>query len=213
VCKESLHLAGYNYPGQTEMIAALAGAKQFIMILASDKLRVGLVTTHLPLREVSSLLSRELILEKILTLYESLRAWFGIGEPSIAVTAVNPHASDGGIFGDEEARLIAPAVEEAKQQRLNVVGPLPADALFPHWRDYDGVLAMYHDQGMIPIKMTAFGQAINFTGGLPFPRTSPDHGTAFDIAGRLIADPKSMLKAIHTAYEFAYRAKYLATQK
>lgn len=213
VSKEALHLAGYHYPGQTEMIASLAEVQRYIMILAAEKLRVGMVTTHAPLRAVCGMITRELLLDKILAMYDSLRTWYGIAEPKLALASLNPHASDGGIFGDEETRVIAPALEDAYLQRINIKGPLPADTLFPHWREYDGVLAMYHDQGMIPIKMAAFGKAVNFTGGLPFPRTSPDHGTAFDIAGKLKADPRSMIQAITTAYEFAYRAKYLAMQK
>jgi 4-phospho-D-threonate 3-dehydrogenase / 4-phospho-D-erythronate 3-dehydrogenase len=213
VSKEALHKAGYHFPGQTEMIASLAGVSRFIMILAAHKLRVGMVTTHHPLRQVAGLITQETVLDKIIALYEALRTWYGVNEPRLAVAALNPHASDGGIFGEEEARIITPAINEARQQRIMVEGPLPADTLFPRWKEYDGVLAMYHDQGMIPIKMAAFGQAVNFTGGLPFPRTSPDHGTAFDIAGKLKADPRSMLQAIETAYEFALRAKPQAAQK
>jgi 4-phospho-D-threonate 3-dehydrogenase / 4-phospho-D-erythronate 3-dehydrogenase len=213
VSKEALHKAGYHFPGQTEMIASLAAVSHYIMILAAHKLRVGMVTTHQPLRQVADLVTQETVLEKIIALYDALRTWFGVQEPRLAVAALNPHASDGGIFGDEEARVIIPALEEARLQRITVAGPLPADTLFPRWKEYDGVLAMYHDQGMIPIKMAAFGQAVNFTGGLPFPRTSPDHGTAFDIAGKLKADPRSMMQAIETAYEFALRARYQAAQK
>ncbi len=213
VSKEALHLAGYQYPGQTEMIAALAKTEHNIMILAADKLRVGLTTTHTALRRVGDLITKELVVEKILALYDALRTWFEVVEPHLGVTSLNPHASDGGIFGDEEARIITPAIEEVRSQRINVEGPLPADALFPRWKEYDGVLAMYHDQGMIPIKMAALGRAVNFTGGLPFPRTSPDHGTAFDIAGKLKADPKSMIQAIQTANEFSQRALQADTQK
>jgi 4-hydroxythreonine-4-phosphate dehydrogenase len=208
VSKEALHLAGYHFPGQTEMIASLAAVSRYIMILAAKKLRVGMVTTHHPLRQVAGLITQETVLDKIIALYDALRLWYGIKEPRLAVAALNPHASDGGIFGEEEAHIITPALEEARLQRIIVEGPLPADTLFPRWKEYDGVLAMYHDQGMIPIKMAAFGQAVNFTGGLPFPRTSPDHGTAFDIAGKLKADPRSMLLAIETAYEFSLRAKH-----
>lgn len=134
-----------------------------------------------------------------MALYEGLKSWFDIAEPHIGVAALNPHASDGGIFGKEESRVISPAIEEARGLGIQVDGPFPADTLFPRWKNFDGLLAMYHDQGMIPIKMAAFGEAINLTSGLPFARTSPDHGTAFDIAGKMIADPKSMIKAIQTA--------------
>ena len=199
--KEALQLAGFQYPGQTEMLAALAGSRRFIMILAGDNLRVGLATTHTPLKSVSGQINRELVFEKILALHEALRRWFEITDPRIGVAALNPHASDGGIFGSEENEVIQPAITEIRQMGIKADGPYPADALFARWQKYDGLLAMYHDQGMIPIKMAAFGEAINFTSGLPFPRTSPDHGTAFDIAGKLVADPKSMMKAITTAHE------------
>jgi len=194
-------LAGFQYPGQTEMLAALAGSQRFIMILAGENLRVGLVTTHISLRSVSGEISRELVFEKTMALHEALRRWFEIADPHIGIAALNPHASDGGIFGSEEDGIIRPAAADARRMGLKVEGPIPADALFARWQKYDGLLAMYHDQGMIPIKLTALGEAINFTSGLPFPRTSPDHGTAFDIAGKLIADPKSMMKAITIAHQ------------
>ncbi len=207
VSKEALHSAGFQYPGQTEMIASLAGFRRVIMILTSAALRVGLATTHAALRDVSSLLTQDLVLEKIFALNEALSTWFGISEPKIGVCALNPHASDGGIFGDEEQEVIIPAIDKARVLGIQAEGPFPADALFPRRRKYEGILALYHDQGMIPIKMIALGEAVNFTSGLPFPRTSPDHGTAFDIAGKLIADPRSMEKAIRLAYEFSLRKK------
>jgi 4-hydroxythreonine-4-phosphate dehydrogenase len=205
--KEALHLAGYHYPGQTEMISELAGCKRTIMILAGPRLRVGMVTTHLALRDVAQAINPDLVLKKITALHEALTGWFGIINPRLAVTALNPHASDGGIFGGEEKAIILPAIEKARAQGMHVEGPCPADALFPHWKHYDAIVAMYHDQGMIPIKMAALGRAINLTGGLPFPRTSPDHGTAFDIAGKGMADPSSMIRAIRMAFEFAQHMK------
>lgn len=211
--KEALQLAGFQYPGQTEMIASLVGSKRFIMILASEEFRVGLATTHMALREVSRLICRELVLEKIVVLHEALQTWFGIPQPRLAVAALNPHASDGGIFGREESQALSPAIEDARKLKITVEGPLPADALFPRWHKYDGILAMYHDQGMIPIKMAALGNAVNLTSGLPFPRTSPDHGTAFDIAGKLIADPKSMIRAIKLAHELARRPSGMSSRR
>jgi 4-hydroxythreonine-4-phosphate dehydrogenase len=211
--KEALQLAGFQYPGQTEMVAALVGSRRFIMILASEGLRVGLATTHLALRGVCTMLSRELVLDKILALEEALKRWFEVPRPRIGVAALNPHASDGGIFGSEENTIILPAIEAARQMGISVDGPRPADALFPRWQKYDGILAMYHDQGMIPIKMIALADAINITSGLPFPRTSPDHGTAFDIAGKLIADPKSMMKAIQTAHELTQIPQTLSSNE
>lgn len=201
-CKEALHLAGYRYPGQTEMIAALAEAPHFIMILATGDLRIGLATTHTAVRDIRNLIREDLIVEKIANLRNALSALWGIQNPKIAVTALNPHASDGGIFGDEEKEIISPAIHRAQMTGAAVEGPFPADTLFPRWQAFDGILAMYHDQGMIPIKMAGFGEAINTTGGLPFPRTSPDHGTAFDIAGQLKANHRSMLRAIEAAATF-----------
>ncbi|TKJ37604.1 4-hydroxythreonine-4-phosphate dehydrogenase PdxA [candidate division LCP-89 bacterium B3_LCP] len=200
--KESLHLAGFKFPGQTEMIATLADAEHYIMILTADDLRIGIATTHLPLREVSQAIDSNLVAEKIKVLYETLQKWFGIEDPLVAVTALNPHSSDGGIFGDEEGKSIVPAIKSAQKSGITVAGPFPADTVFNHYERFDCILTMYHDQGMIPIKMKGFGRAVNITGGLPFPRTSPDHGTAFDIAGKFCADPGSMLQAILTAHQF-----------
>lgn len=201
--KKALHLAGFKYAGQTEMITELAGVSNTIMILFSGSKRVGLCTTHLALRHVAEVLDRDLLIDKIYTFHKTLSDRFGIANPSIGVTALNPHASDGGIFGDEEERIIRPAIEEAKETGILVEGPFPADTVYPRWDNYDGILAMYHDQGMIAIKMASFGRTVNLTGGLPFPRTSPDHGTAFDIAGKLSADPGSMMEAITAALWFA----------
>jgi 4-hydroxythreonine-4-phosphate dehydrogenase len=204
-CKEALHLAGFGYPGQTEMIATLAGSVRYLMILAVDALKIGMATTHVALRDVPKVIQPELIAEKIGVLADTLAARWGIPNPKIAVAALNPHASDGGIFGDEEEKIIAPAILAARQAGRDVAGPFPADTVFVTHQQFDGILAMYHDQGMIPIKLTGFGQAINTTGGLPFPRTSPDHGTAFDIAGHMRADHHSMLKAIEAAATFVDR--------
>ncbi len=206
VSKEAMHLAGFQYPGQTEMLAKLTGSQRYIMILFGGRLRIGLATTHVALRDVPRLLQRDLVLEKILTLRDTLRERFSLPRPRLAVSALNPHASDGGIFGFEEERVLRPAIADAQGRGLDVEGPFPADTLFPRWRNYDGLLAMYHDQGMIPLKMAAFGKAVNLTGGLPFIRTSPDHGTAFDLAGKLIADPKSMARAIRAAFDLTARA-------
>jgi len=200
--KEALHLAGFKYPGQTEMISQLCGVEKSIMILTAGSLRVGMATTHLALKDVSGELSQELIEVKINTLHQTLIKLYKIENPRLAVASLNPHASDGGIFGDEEEKIITPAIEHANRSGIRVEGPFPADTLFPRFKDYDGILAMYHDQGMIPVKMAGFGTAINLTGGLPFPRTSPDHGTAFDIAGKLVANPGSMIEAIKAAVDF-----------
>jgi 4-hydroxythreonine-4-phosphate dehydrogenase len=184
--KHALHLAGFPYPGHTEWLAELAGGVDVAMMLASPELRVVLVTTHVPFRDVPALLTVERVTRK----------WFGIASPRLAVCAVNPHAGEGGLFGDEEIRVLRPATEA-----LGAAGPLPADTVFVRALrgEFDAVLAPYHDVGMTAIKVAAFGRAVNVTLGLPFPRTSPDHGTAMDIAGTGRADPSSMRAAIELA--------------
>lgn len=203
-CKEALHLAGYRFPGQTEMLADLTGSPDHVMILTTGKFHVGLATTHCALKDVSQFLNLDLIRRKINVLHKTMVGWFRLTQPRIGVCSMNPHASDGGIFGSEEAEIIRPAIESARNSGILVEGPLPADTLFPRRREYGAILAMYHDQGMIPIKMAGFGRAVNLTGGLPFPRTSPDHGTAFDIAGKFIADHHSMLLAVRMAFQMLH---------
>jgi len=201
ICKEGLKLAGIDYPGHTEMIAALTGTKRYGMMLMGKGLRVMLVTRHLPLRDVADALTQETILEAIELTAEALTA-FGRPEGRIGVCGLNPHAGDGGALGSgsEEAEIIAPAIEAARAKGLNVAGPVPADVIFFQALEnkYDAVVAMYHDQGLGPLKMHAFDCGVNLTLGLPIIRTSPDHGTAFDIAGKGIADPGSMIAAIET---------------
>lgn len=205
--KEALILAGYHFPGQTELLAFLTHSNKFLMMLLVDDFRVTLVTTHCAISEISGQLSHERIFEKIQILDKCLRTDFEIESPSIAVTALNPHASDGGAFGKEEQKYIAPAIESARQAGINAHGPFPADTLFAAiGRDrFDGYLAMYHDQGLIPLKMKAGGRGVNFTAGLPIIRTSPDHGTAFDIAGKMMAQSGSMLEAIKLGQHLAQK--------
>jgi len=205
VCKEALRLAGYDYPGQTELLAERTGAERFVMMLVAGTFRIGLATTHCPISQVPRLLKMERITEKIQVIYDALRERFGIKEPRIAVCALNPHGGEGGLFGSEEVRVIRPAVERAQGMGIDARGPFPSDSLFARVEegDYHAYLAMYHDQGMIPIKVRAFGRAVNFTAGLPIIRTSPDHGTAFDIAGKFIADEGSMKEAIRLAIEIS----------
>ncbi len=202
--KKALHLAGHRYPGHTEWLAALAGDVDVAMMLAAETLRVVLVTTHVPLSRVPQLLTTELIVRTGEITRRALREWFGIGEPRLAVCALNPHAGEGGLLGDEDDTVLAPAA-----QRLGAAGPLPADTVFVRASrgEFDAVLAPYHDVGMTAIKMAAFGSAVNVTLGLPFVRTSPDHGTAFDIAGKGLADPSSMRKAVELAIELANRRR------
>jgi 4-hydroxythreonine-4-phosphate dehydrogenase len=200
--KHALHLAGFPYPGHTEWLAKLAGDVEVAMMLASPELRVVLVTTHVPFRDVPALLTVDRVTRTGRITTRALQEWFGIASPRLAVCAVNPHAGESGLFGDEEERVLRPAAEA-----LGAAGPLPADTVFVRALrgEFDAVLAPYHDVGMTAIKVAAFGRAVNVTLGLPFPRTSPDHGTALDIAGTGRADPSSMREAIELAARLAGR--------
>ena len=190
--KHALLQGGYADPGHTELLARLTSSRT-AMMLASDRLRVVLATTHIPLRDVPRALSSQVIVEAARLTSAALRAWFDVASPRIALCALNPHAGDGGRFGDEDDTVLAPAAREA-----GLHGPFPADTVFVRAMrgDFDAVIAPYHDVGMTAIKVASFGEAVNVTLGLPFPRTSPDHGTALDIAGKGIASPASMIRAI-----------------
>jgi len=190
--KQALFAGGYDFPGHTEMLAALTGA-HVAMMLASSRLRVVLVTTHIALRDVHRELTRARIIESAEITRRGLQRLYGIAQPRIALCALNPHLGDGGRFGAEDDTLLAPAARDA-----NILGPFSADTVFVRAMrgDFDAVLAPYHDVGMTAIKVASFGSAVNVTLGLPFPRTSPDHGTALDIAGQNRADPSSMIEAI-----------------
>lgn len=196
--KHALHLAGFPWPGHTEWLAHLAGGVPVAMMLAAPTLRVVLVTTHVALRDVPALLTVGRVVEAGQLTAAGLARWFGIAAPRLAVCALNPHAGEQGLFGDEESRILAPAA-----LRLGAAGPLPADTVFVRAMrgEFDAVLAPYHDVGMTAIKVAAFGQGVNITLGLPFLRTSPDHGTALDIAGTGRADPSSMIEAVRLAAE------------
>jgi len=198
--KEALHAAGIAYPGHTEMLQALAGAPAVRMMLANDELRVVLVTTHVSLRAAIDALTHDLVLETIAIAQRAAAAW-GRPAPRIAVAGLNPHAGEQGLFGDEESRVIAPAVEAARAQGIDAHGPFAPDTVFMRARrgEFDLVVAMTHDHGLIPIKYLGFERGVNVTLGLPFVRTSPDHGTAFDIAGTGRADASSLLAAIEAA--------------
>jgi 4-hydroxythreonine-4-phosphate dehydrogenase len=202
--KHALHLAGFPFPGHTEWLAHLAGDVDVAMMLASDVLRVVLVTTHVPFRDVPALLTQDKVTRVGRTTIQALREWWGMASPRIAVCALNPHAGEGGLFGDEEERILAPAA-----RALGAAGPLPADTVFVRAMrgEFDAVLAPYHDVGMTAIKVASFGRAVNVTLGLPFPRTSPDHGTALDIAGKGVADPSSMRAAVEMAVRMATRSR------
>jgi len=204
--KAGLHRAGVNYPGHTEMLADLTGARQFAMLLMGGGLRVVLATRHLPLAEVARCLKGESIEEAATLLSQGLR-WMGVRNRQIAIAALNPHGGDQGVLGREELTLIAPAIRRLQRAGLAVIGPIPADVLFYKARQgrYGGVVAMYHDQGLGPLKMLAFDSGINITLGLPLVRTSPDHGTAYDIAGRGVASARSTLMALRLAGRLARR--------
>ena len=202
--KRALNAAGYRFPGHTELLRDLTGAKQVAMMLASDRLRVVLVTTHLALREALQIVTRERIVEIGRITQRYLAEWFGLARPRLALCALNPHAGEGGLFGHEDERALAPAAAE-----LGIAGPLPADTVFVRAMrgEFDAVLAPYHDIGMTAIKVASFGRAVNVTLGLPVPRTSPDHGTAIDIAGKGVADASSMKEAIKVAGEIVRRVR------
>jgi 4-hydroxythreonine-4-phosphate dehydrogenase len=202
--KHALHLAGFPFPGHTEWLAHLAGNVDVAMMLASDRLRVVLVTTHVPFRDVPLLLTADRIVRIGEVTRRGLQEWFGIAEPRLALCALNPHAGEQGLFGDEEERVLAPAAT-----RLGAAGPIPADTVFVRALrgEFDAVLAPYHDVGMTAIKVASFGSAVNVTLGLPFVRTSPDHGTALDIAGTGRADASSMRAAITLAIDLARRSR------
>ena len=201
--KAALHAGGYDFPGHTEMLASLTGSR-VAMMLASDKLRVVLATTHIPLSSVIEALSTESIVDAARITREGLREWFGIPDPRIALCALNPHGGDSGRFGSEDTEILAPAAKVA-----GIAGPFPADTVFVRAMrgEFDAVIAPYHDVGMTAIKVASFGSAVNITLGLPFPRTSPDHGTALDIAGQNRADPSSMVAATLLCSSFALRAR------
>ncbi len=201
--KEAMQMANFPFPGHTEYLTKELGANQSVMLLVNDGLRVALATNHLPLRDVAAKITKELILQKLSILYESLRMDFGIDRPTIAVLGLNPHAGDGGLLGHEEEQFIRPAVVEAKKSGKLVMGPFPADGFFGsgQHKKYDAVLAMYHDQGLAPFKALSFGNGVNYTAGLTAVRTSPDHGTAYDLAGKNEADPASFRQSLFLAID------------
>jgi len=200
-----LRMTGYDFPGHTELLAFLTNTKNFGMMFLSENFKIILVTTHLPLKKVSQVLTPEKILDKIKLAHTSLKNLFKIKNPKIAVTGLNPHSGEKGVLGDEEMKIIIPAIKKALKQKMDVFGPIPADALFTleNAKKFDCFVAMYHDQGLIPAKLFGFGTAVNVTVGLPFIRTSPDHGTAWDIAGKNLANPKGMINALLWAVRLA----------
>jgi 4-hydroxythreonine-4-phosphate dehydrogenase len=200
--KKNTHSAVFPYIGHTPYLKQVFGAQDVLMLMLSENFRLGLVTEHVPISEVARQITREAIASKLNLLKDSLIRDFGIDKPKIAVLGLNPHAGDEGLIGKEEEELIKPAIKDAKHQML-AFGPFSADAFFARQQQqkFDGVLAMYHDQGLIPFKSLAIGDGVNFTAGLPAVRTSPDHGTAFDIAGKNMADTSSFLAAVYACVD------------
>ena len=200
--KNSMQLAGFAFPGHTEFLQHMAGGDgEVLMLLVGDGLRVGCVTGHIPLKDVSSAITTDRILAKARVLYQSLLRDFGVIEPRIALLGLNPHAGDGGTLGSEDKERIVPAVRRLNEEGIKTMGPYAADGFFGNgtYKHFDGVLAMYHDQGLAPFKALSFGHGVNFTAGLPVVRTSPDHGTGLDIAGQGIADEGSFRAAVWLA--------------
>ena len=200
--KHSMEMAGFAFPGHTEFLAQMAGGEpEVLMLLVSGDLRVGTVTGHVPLRNVAEAISTDRILVKARIMHQSLVRDFGINAPRIAVLGLNPHAGDGGTLGSEDKERILPAVRKLNEEGIMAMGPYPADGFFGSgtYNHFDGVLAMYHDQGLAPFKALSFGNGVNYTAGLPIVRTSPDHGTALDIAGKGIADESSFRHAVWLA--------------
>jgi len=199
--KDNIQSESFNFPGHTEYLQERDSAAESLMFLVSDTLKVGVVTGHIPISKVSESITTEKILAKLKLMNSSLRNDFWIRKPKIAVLGLNPHASDNGLIGDEEQKVIIPAIEEARNNNILAFGPYPADGFFANgsYLQFDAVLALYHDQGLIPFKQIAFESGVNFTAGLNFVRTSPDHGTAYDIAGKNKASETSFREAIFTA--------------
>lgn len=213
--KHTIHSTEFPFKGHTEFLADFFGAKEHLMLLVNDSLRVGLVTGHVPIREVAPLITRERVESKLKALEQTLRNDFGITKPKIAVLGLNPHAGDGGVIGEEDEKILKPLITDSKNQGKTVFGPFPPDGFFAagNFMRYDAILAMYHDQGLIPFKSMAFDTGVNFTAGLPVVRTSPDHGTAYPIAGKNQASENSMRQAIYMAKDVLQFRQAPSTEK
>ena len=214
--KRGMNENGFNFTGHTEYLQNQFGANEVMMFMVSDQLKVGVVTGHIPLRDVPGRITTEAILAKLRIMKRTLQMDFGVVEPTIAVLGLNPHCGDGGLIGDEEQSIILPAVQAAQKEGIQAFGPYSPDGFFGlgHYSRYDATLAMYHDQGLAPFKSISFADGVNFTAGLPIVRTSPDHGTGFDLAGRDEADPRSMMQSIYTAIDiFRRRLQFLETRQ
>lgn len=209
ICKENINEAGFNFPGHTEYFQSFFNADNVLMLMVFDKLRVGVVTGHIPLHDVASVLTKELVYNKIKVLGQSLVKDFALTKGKIAVLGLNPHAGDNGVIGNEELEILKPAIDKARKEGIFAVGPFPADGFFGSgaYTQYDAVLAMYHDQGLIPFKVISQGAGVNYSAGLPVVRTSPGHGTAFDIVGKDLGDASSMRNAIYLAADIIRNRK------
>ncbi|KYG80563.1 4-hydroxythreonine-4-phosphate dehydrogenase [Roseivirga ehrenbergii] len=203
ISKNNIQSGDFNFPGHTEFFTTTFGAKDSLMFLCNDRLRIGVATGHIPLMKIKEELTTERLTSKIDLMLKSLKKDFGIIKPKVAILGLNPHAGEDGLLGSEEKELIQPVINEFKEKGHLVLGPYPADGFFGNNTNsqFDGILAMYHDQGLIPFKTIAFEDGVNFTAGLPIVRTSPDHGTAFGIAGKNEADPSSMRAALYMALD------------
>lgn len=199
--KHNIQSDTFNFPGHTEYLQERSGSDDVLMFLISEDIRVGVVTGHIPITEVSASITKDKIVKKLVMMNESLKKDFWIEKPKIAVLGLNPHAGDNGLLGKEEADIIAPAIQEAFDKGVICFGPYPADGFFGNggYKQFDAVLAMYHDQGLIPFKTIAFSTGVNYSAGLKIVRTSPDHGTGYDIAGKNVADPTSFIEALFAA--------------
>lgn len=208
--KKAISLTGSPFKGHTEFLADAFNVQEYLMMFINPYLKIGLVTTHTPISELANVLNSHLILSKLKVLDNSLQRDFGITKPKIAVLGLNPHASDEGLLGNEENEIIIPAIREANEIGLEVYGPFPSDSFFGNlkYHDFDAVLAMYHDQGLIPFKLLDNQEAVNFTAGLPIVRTSPVHGTAYDIAGKDKANERSLVHAIIMGAEITLRRRF-----
>ncbi len=207
--KQNIQGKDFDFPGHTEYLTKKFGAEESLMLMVSNKTRIGVITGHIPIREVPGKISRERILNKLHILNNSLIRDFYISKPKIAVLGLNPHAGDKGVIGIEEQEVIVPAIREAFDDGLLVFGPYPADGFFgsSSFSDFDGILTMYHDQGLIPFKTLSFKSGVNFTAGLPVVRTSPAHGTAFDMAGKNTASPDAFREAVYLAIDIVRNRK------
>jgi len=207
--KHNIQSDDFKYAGHTDYLADIFKTKDYLMLLVAGNLRIGVVTGHIPIQEVASAVNKEIILSKLKVMHHSLVYDFGIRNPKIAVLGLNPHASDEGLIGNEEQKEIIPAIETAKKNKMLVYGPYAADGFFAsaNYQKFDAILAMYHDQGLIPFKTLAFEDGVNFTAGLPVVRTSPAHGTAFDIAGKNVASESSLRQAIYLAADIIENRK------